>query len=187
MLAKMIAVAAVAAGPCFAQVTDYEAPGNLAATVDPGCIAPVEADAALSPPDLGLGVVSCANAGDYDQAVGLFILMQLRAVYDTRRVTDVTAHQAGQVLSMQVTEGLPAGGQDELQAAFGRFGETGGARHAAFCADMRAAGAPTHDPSWMIQHGMAAFQGIEGDGLVPGYDADGMWVTVLSDYLKCAG
>ncbi len=170
-----------------AQVTNYDAPGNLEATVDPGCIAVADAGLALSPPDLGLGVIACGQAGDWDRAVPLFVLMQLRAVYDARRVADASAHGAGQVLSMQVNAALPATGEAGMGAAFERFGPTGGAAHGAFCAQVRAAGVPAHDPSWMIMHGMAAFTGIEGDGLVPGFDAQAAWDDVLTGYLKCPG
>ncbi len=179
-LAFMVSVAA-------AQTTNLEAPGNLAPSVDPGCIAAADAGAELSPPDLGLGVVACGKAGEWDRAVEMFVLMQLKAVYDTRRVADGSAHQAGQVLAMQVTEALPEGGQAAMGEAFGSFGDTGGAGHTAFCGAVQAAGTPQHDPAWMVSHGMAAFTGIEGDGLVPGFDAEAAWAEVLTGYMKCSG
>ncbi len=76
---KHVVIAGLAlawAGAAAAQVSDQQAPGNLAATTDPGCIAVADAGATLSPPDLGLGVVACGQAGDWDQAVGLFVLMR---------------------------------------------------------------------------------------------------------------
>jgi hypothetical protein len=168
-----------------AQVTGLVAPGNLAATVNPGCVAVAAAGPALSPPDIALGALDCAAAGDWDQMVDLYVLMQLRAVFDTRRVADVTAHQAGEVLAMEVTAALPAGGTEAMGEAFSRLGETGSVRHQAICAAAVAGGPPRHDPAWMIQHGMGAFTGVVGDGLVPGFDADATWQEMLQGYLKC--
>jgi len=181
----LVLVMALAATGAAAQVTNREAAGNLEARVDPGCIGLAKAGAELSPPDLGLGVKACAKAGRWDEAVELYVLMQLRAVYDAERVADISAHQAGSVLSMQVTQGLPRGGQKKMQAAMERFGATGGARHKAFCKTVKAAGRPQHDPSWMVRHGMGAFLGTGGDGLVKGFKPDTAWRKVLRDYMKC--
>lgn len=173
------------AGAATSQVRNQETAGNLAATVDPGCIAVGEAAPGLSPPDLGLGVRACAKAGQWDAAVELYILMQLRAVYDIARVADKTAHQAEDVLSMQVTESLPRGGQEKILAAFDRFGDTGSPRHRAFCKAVKAGGRPQHDPAWMVLHGMGAVLGEGGDGLVSGFRPEAEWKAVLRDYMKC--
>jgi len=90
---------ALVPGGVGAQLTNYETSGNLGATVNPGCITVARAGVQLSPPDLGLGVQACAKAGKWDEAAELYILMQLRAVYDVERVADISAHQAAQVLS----------------------------------------------------------------------------------------
>lgn len=81
----------------YAQIADYQAPGNLQASVDPGCIGFESAAVTLTPPDLGFGVQTCAVADDPDMAVGLYILMHLRARFDTLRGADETVHQAEQV------------------------------------------------------------------------------------------
>ena len=178
-------VLALAATGAVAQVQDFRTPGNLAATVDPGCISVEKAAPTLSPPDLGLGVRACAKAGKWDEAAELYILMQLRAVYDVERVADISAHQAASVLSMQVTGSLPRGGERKIQAAAERFGGTGGARHKAFCRTVKAAGRPQHSPAWMVQHGMGAVLGEGGDGLVKGFKPDAAWNKVLRGYMKC--
>ncbi len=183
-LAVVAAISALA-GAGAAQVTKLETPGNLAPTVDPGCIAVTEAVPKLSPPDLGLGVLACAAKDDWDRAVELYILMQLRAEFDKRRVADQTALQAEDVLSMQVTDALPAGGQEKLTVAFERFGGSGGPRHGALCEAARTSGPPDHDPSWMAQHGMAAFTNPDAEPLVPGFDPDAAWAEVLQAYMQC--
>ena len=147
-----------------AQVTNLEAPGNLAATVDPGCVTAAEADPRLSPPDLALGVLACAKAGGWDTAADLCALMLLRAAFDTRRVADVSAHQAGEVLSMQLGQGVSDGDRASLGKALARFADPSATQRLAFCPAAMAAGAPQHDPSWMIQHGIGPFWGRKATG-----------------------
>jgi hypothetical protein len=180
-----LALGVMAASVASAQVTRLEAPGNLAATVDPGCIGIDGADAALAPPDLGRGVLACAAQEEWDLALELYVLMQLRAEFDKERVADQTAWQAEDVLSMQVTEALPPGGRDKLIAAFDRYGGIGSPRHAELCVLIRDWEPPSHDPSWMIQHGMGAFLGQSGNGLLSGFDPVATWKTVQRDYMKC--
>lgn len=180
-----VAMWIAASGAAMAQGTNHTMPGSLAPTTDPGCIVADAAPVTLTPPDLGLGVRACAKAGDFDRAVGLFILMQLRARYDTLRVADETAHQGEQVLSMETFAAMSAPEQAGLQAAFGTFGDTGSPRHVAFCAAAAASGPPDYTPVYMIQHGITAFTGIAGDGLVPGFDAPTAWPALLVNYLKC--
>lgn len=168
-----------------AQVTSLEAPGNLAPTVDPGCVTLAGADTRLSPPDLALGVLACVGEGKFDAAADLYALMLLRTAFDVARVADATAHQAGDVLSMQVGQGLSDADRTTLGEALARFGDPAAPQRPALCQAARDAGAPQHDPSWMLQHGMGAFLGGQGDGLVKGFDPDTAWDEILRTDLSC--
>ncbi len=57
----------------------------------------------------------------------------------------------------------------------------------ALCKQMEADGPPTHAPGYMVQHGMQAFTGLEGDGLVAGFEAEVAWERVLDEFLDCWG
>lgn len=164
---------------------DHVAPGALAPSVDPGCVTVAQADPRLSPPDLALGVLACGKAGNWDGAADLYALMLLRSAFDTRRVADATAHQAGDVLSLQVGESLSDADGPKLADALGRLVDPGTPRRAGFCEAAKAAGAPQHDPGWMVQHGMGAFLGSAGDGLVPGFDPAAAWALVLTEDMGC--
>ncbi|TAG08780.1 MAG: hypothetical protein EAZ40_18460 [Rhodobacterales bacterium] len=185
MMRLGLTMAVLAAGAAGAQVTNLEAPGNLAATVDPGCVTMAGADVRLSPPDLGLGVRACVGQGDWDAAADLYALMLLRATFDIKRVEDASAHQAGDILSMQVTETLSETELAKLGEALAKFADPAGAQKKAFCLAVTAAGVPQHDPAWMIQHGMGAFLGSEGDGLVKGFDAESAWALILRQDMSC--
>ena len=172
------------AGPVAAR--NYAVLGNLEATVNPGCVAAATADPALSPPDLGLGVLACAKAGKMAQALELYILMQLRAEFDKRRVVDKTAWGAEDVLSSSVAQSMGTKRRNALEAEFNSFGGDGSPRHKAFCAGQKQAGAPSHSPRWMVAHGMGAvIDGVKGDGTKPGFKAKQAWSRLLKDYLHC--
>ncbi len=184
-LRLVFGLAAMAASGAAAQVTTLEAPGNLAASVDPGCVSMAGADVRLSPPDLGLGVLACVGEGKWAEAANLYALAFLRAEFDTRRVEDASAHQAGEVLSMQLGESLTDNDRAKLGEALAAFADPTAPQKTAFCRAAMAAGVPQHDPSWMIQHGMGAFLGSQGDGLVKGFDAESAWALVLREDMSC--
>lgn len=167
-----------------AQVTNQTAPGSLQPTVDPGCVTVATADPRLSPPDLALGVLACGREGNWDGAADLYALMLLRSAYDTRRVADATAHQADEVLTLQLGDSLSLEDGPKLADALGRLVDPGTTRRVEFC-KAAAAGVPQHDPAWMLQHGMGAFLGQEGDGLVPGFDPAAAWSAVLDEDMGC--
>ena len=168
-----------------ADAQNYQSKGNLAPTVDPGCITLSQAHVEFSPPDLGLGVLACGKANRWDDAADLFGLLLIRARFDVDRVRDVTAHQALTVLSMSIYQRLPSGDSDKLQKAFDRLLQPGSPRKNAYCKDVKALGVPQHKPDWMIQHGMGAFIPKSGDDLVQGFKPKTSWNAVLRDYVKC--
>jgi hypothetical protein len=180
-----LAVAGMTASGASAQVTNLEAPGNLAPTVDPGCVTMATADARLSPPDLALGVLACGRVGNWDAAAELYILMLLRSSFDVRRVADPTAHQAGEVLTMQLNDAQSEADRASLGEAIQRYADPSMTQRDILCTALMASGVPQHDPSWMIQHGMAAFTGLQGDGLVPGVDPAVLWEQVMREDVAC--
>jgi hypothetical protein len=184
-LGLAFAFTALTASGASAQVTNLETPGNLASGGDPGCVTMTTADARLSPPDLALGVLACGRAGNWDAAAELYILMLLRSDFDVRRVADATAHQAGQVLTTQLDDSQSEADRASLGAAIRQFADPAVSQRFILCQALQASGVPQHDPSWMIQHGMAAFTGLEGDGLVPGFDPAAGWEQTLRETVAC--
>ncbi len=180
-----LALTLLTAGGAAAQVTNNEAPGNLAPTVDPGCVTMTTADPRLSPPDLALGVLACGRDGNWDAAAELYVLMLMRSSFDVRRVADPTAHQAGEVLTMQLNDAQSEAERASLGEAIQRYADPGMTQRDILCNALRTSGVPQHDPSWMIQHGMAAFTGQQGDGLVPGADPTVLWEQVMQEDVAC--
>lgn len=183
----LAALIAGLAGPAAAQnVTRLDSPGNLAPTQDPGCVPLGELANDLSPADLGLGLEQCLAQGRYPEAADIFVLMGLRTKYDTYRVTDTTAHEAGVVIQQTVTAGMSPDQSARLNAAFAALGGNGSPWHTAFCAQMRDWGPPSHDPTYMIAHGMGGMLHRDQPPIVPGFDPDSAWAATLGGYMHCA-
>jgi hypothetical protein len=166
-------------------IRNYTAPGNLESNNDLGCIAMSEVVPAYNPVDLFKAANACVTREQYEQAVGLRLFALAFGRFDAMRVADTTAHQAVTVASMEVFGGLST-------AQTGKFDEAtktaiGSANFkTAFCAELRRVGPPAYHPRYMIQHGMGAFTGRGGDGLVPNFDASKAWEETLATYIKCA-
>lgn len=182
----ILALVCVMAAAAQAQTRQFEAPGSLAPTQDPGCLPLAALGPELSPADLGLGLAHCLIEGRYAEAADTFVLMGVRTKFDTYRVSDQTAHEAGVVIQQRVSARMSADQRAGLNAAFAALGGNGSPWHTAFCAQMRAQGVPQHDPTYMIAHGMGAFVERDQPPLVAGFDADVAWDRTLRDYMKCA-
>lgn len=182
-----VALVLIYAGSAAAQSINYETEGNLAPTHRVGCVPLGEAENAWSPADLAQGVLACFKSRQDDAAVDLLILMNARGIFDQARVADRTAHQGLQVLSLQIGQAAGRKWEPRMQSAFQRFGGAGSERHKAMCRFLRSSGPPSHSPRYMIQHGMRAVLGQQGDGLVEGFSPDDEWRSVLSGYANCSG
>jgi pentatricopeptide repeat protein len=180
-----LALTMMTASGVAAEVTKLEAPGSVAPNADPGCVTMIAADPRLSPPDLALGILACGRAGNWDAAAELYVLMLLRSDFDVRRVADPSAHQAGEVLTMQLNDTQSEADRASLGDAIQRVADPDVTQREILCRKLRTSGVPQHDPSWMIQHGMAAFTGLQGDGLVPGIDPAALWEQVMQETVAC--
>lgn len=160
--------------------------GNLAPDRDPGCISLAEADGRLSPPDLTLGVIHCLKQNRVADAADLMVLMLARSDFDTYRVTDKTAYDAGRVLTLELSQSILLEDRTALRVALAVVQNPGSPEFAGLCQRLRASGVPGHDPGYMISHGMGAFSGTQDAPLVNGFDAAVTWDTVLKDFMHCS-
>ena len=184
---RVVAFALLLAPGATAEVLSHETPGNLEVLHELDCLALDELKNEYSPADLVGGMVQCYRSGQDDRAVDLYIVSQLRAAFDTRRVLDKSAHGAGVVLLMNAAEAEGPEFEKRISAAFEKVGGTGTERHKKTCAQMEAYGAPTHSPNYMVQHGMRAFSNAPEEALAEDFDPDLVWAELLRDYMKCAG
>ena len=122
-------------------------------------------------------------------AADLFMLMLARAHFDTARVTDPSAHAALGALSHVTFDRTfqRAGPRaEELQAQLSARGEQEADGPLPICAALWETGLPQHDPAYMVNHGMGAFQEGGPPPLREDFDAEAAWQATLTEYLNCA-
>jgi len=165
-------------------IYNFEAPGNLESKNDLGCISADQAKNKYTPTDLYRASSQCVTIGRYKDGVFLFMLAGTYGRFDILRVEDKTAHQAITVAIMEtfwrLDQDKRAAFQESVKATFGHPENL-----AAMCREIVRIGPPDYYPRYMIQHGMRAFNGNTGNGLVKDFDAKAAWQQSLESYAHC--
>jgi hypothetical protein len=186
LLASLLVAACAAPGPDGgAGVTAYEVEGNLESKKPLPCTGSASVTPEHTPADLYPASAACARAGRYAEAVELYAFAYSYAMYDTRRVSDETAHQAVNALQAENLVALPDEQKRAFLAYFQRSAEPGSPTIAQICSELRRVGRPEYEPTYMIQHGVAAVAG-EKNAPPPDFDPDQVWLEVLRDKMRCS-
>ena len=168
-----------------AQVTNYEAPGNLESRNNLGCAKPSDLRNTHTPADLYRSNAECVTRKDFASAVYSSALAGVYARYDAMRVADASARQAQTVVQLKYLGSLTQEQKKQFFEALSAVANNP-ERLAALCKDIRAIGPPNYHPTYMIQHGMGAFLGGAGNnGLVADFDGAAAWEKALDTYLHC--
>lgn len=167
-----------------AQVVNHEASGNLQSNHALACIALDDAKPDYTPADLYPAVAACIVDDKMVDAVNLMVLAGAYGRFDRLRVADGTAHQATTVLQMQAYADLPESKRQSFMQAVEREVKDPVANRKR-CMKIDHLGPPKYRPDYMIPHGMGAFTGKYGDGLVPNFDSSSGWNQVRTGYLEC--
>jgi len=136
-----------------------------------------------TPADLYPAFGQCLVQSNYTDAVAIAMVAGAYARFDTLRVADKTAHDAGKLLFIKAA----AGSTEEQKKAFQqKMLETTKNPETlkVACAQIEKIGPPDYVPNYMMKHGMSAFTGQAG-GLVEGFDAKAAWKSTLDTYLHC--
>ena len=170
--------------PASAQVTNYEAPGNLQARTDLGCLKIEALRNTYTAADLYRSNAACVKQDDLESAVYSSALAGVYGRYDSMRVSDQSAHQAQTVLRMNFGNSLT---EEQKKLFTARLSATASnpSSLAKLCGRIREVGPPNYHPIYMIQHGMSAFTGTKGNGLVSNFDSAAAWEKALDTYLHC--
>lgn len=184
LLVTACATTSHVSGPKTAQITNYEAPGNLQARTDLGCLKVEALRNTYTAADLYQSNATCVKQDDLESAVYSSALAGVYARYDSMRVADQSAHQAQTVLRMNFANSLT---KEQGKRFMARLSSVAGdpSSLAALCGRIRVIGPPNYHPAYMIQHGMGAFIGRSGNGLVANFDSAATWEKSLDTYLHC--
>ncbi len=167
-------------------IVNYEAKGNLEITHPLECVGFSELHNKLTPADLYNGLSKCMEKEDYEKAYQMFVLAGVYSTYDKLRVADKSAHQAHMVLTMQA---MQAGKQESIAQFKEKLSSELSKGTPALkknCETVRKIGKPDYYPSYMIQHGIGAFDKTKTKkDLVDSFDPDNAWTKALDAYLHC--
>jgi TPR repeat protein len=164
---------------------NYRVEGSLASTRIIGCIPLSKVQNTFTPPDLYRGLVDCISQDNYDFAVRLSALAGIYACFDAERVADKSAGQAKTVLVMNTFAGIP---QEKKAKYVQRLTQAtkDPERLGKICHEIREIGMPDYYPSYMILHGIKAFEGNPHNGaLLKDFDSQKVWTNLLTTFLHC--
>lgn len=185
LLGSLLVLACAAPGPGDgARVTRYETEGNLESANPLACVGSASVTSQHTPADLYPASAACAREARYAEAVDLYAFAYAFAMYDVRRVSDITAHQAVNALQATNLVALPDDQKRAFLAYFQRSAEPGSPTILKICSELRRVGPPQYEPTYMIQHGVNAVQG-EKNQVPPGFDPDQAWLEVMRDKMRC--
>ncbi|MEF1331004.1 hypothetical protein [Vibrio sp. M260121] len=163
-------------------VSSYNAQGNLESLKPSGCVEISQLSNQQNPVDIFTGLNRCMSEKNYSQAAELYFAGMSYGYFDTKRVSDKTAHQAISVLRMNVFGDQSKRVMDKLQVELDKISSD----NSSICKSLTELGAPSYKPTYMIQHGMGAFTGQSTkDGLVESFDSAATWKDSLTTIAKC--
>lgn len=159
-------------------VTRIKTQGNLAPTAAgiPGSVKEITPE--HNPVNILLLARKKLDEGDTDSAAKAFLIARIYGVYDMMRVSDATAHQGMSVLVKEIFTGIEPTKEQALDTAIKGLNREETVQMA------EEIGQPAYRPDYMIQHGVEAFTGLSGDGLVPGFNGNSAWQKILWDFAK---
>jgi hypothetical protein len=175
-----------------AQTQSHQIPERLKSKQVYTCIKIERATNKYTPPLLYVFMNSCIKEGKYADAVHFFALAGTYSSYDTKRVADVTAHQAHSVLLQEFFAVL---NKKQLNRLFKELNKTLSDKNKLpiVCTKIKSIGAPDYYPEYMINHGLRAVTGQNkaeseqpaGNGLITDFNAADAWAKSLDGYLHC--
>ncbi|WP_242521877.1 hypothetical protein [Motiliproteus sp. SC1-56] len=162
------------------KVVNYEAEGNLSRSKSIQCKPISQLSNKNNPVDIFTGIANCIENNNFQNAAELYYAGMSYGYYDTKRVSDTTAHQAISVLRMNIGGGMTEEQLQNLQHALDSLTPE------KICPTLTRLGKPEYRPTYMIQHGLGAFTGQSTkDGLVGNFDPASAWLDSLSTIAKC--
>ena len=185
-----ISVVALIAAWCLTlqqkgEIHNYETSGNLQSAAAVGCVSLTELTNMQTPADIYPGVLACITSGKYEKAVPLYALAGSYGRFDQLRVTDPTARQAVKVLQMNNFGSLSSERKEDFKKAVHAALEVESASLKKLCSEVERIGPPKYFPTYMVQHGMGAFEGQSGNGVKADFNPAEGWREALTGYLHC--
>lgn len=181
----------LALGGCSATAPNATADKGLTApavsTADPHtqCLTASPGVTSHSPMELYLSAGHCLTQNRLDDAMFLFGTAGSQGRFDTQRVPDKTAHQLANFMPIFFMKHVGEAPYARFSAHMREQLQDDKARQA-FCERLKQLPPPSHDPQYMINHGMAAFTAQNGaPALTPLPNPEQAWHWSVEGYMDC--
>lgn len=158
-----------------------------AAAVDPStqCLSATAALTQHHPGELYLSAAQCIEQDRLDDAAYLYAVAGSEGRFDTRRVSDTTAHQVANFMGLIFAKHVGEASSARLSGHMRAKLDDVQARQA-FCRRLKALPPPSYYPQYMIGHGMQAFTSTNANEvLVALPDAPRAWASAVNEYMDC--
>ncbi len=156
--------------------------------IAPPCLSRAQITASVNPAVMMAALPRCLQEGRTQEAIDLYNFAGVFSNFDRQRVADESAHGVYSAMKAVIGESMGEEAQtrfnDALRAQLAP--DKAPAYIAGVCKHAKRIGPPSYAPTYMLNHGMAAFTG-KGGGLVPDFNPQQGWQNTLSNYLKCPG
>ena len=163
-------------------VTNLQSQGNLEAPQPSECVSIGQLNSDQNPADIFVGMKKCLDNENYQTAAEMYFAAMSYGIYDTKRVSDTTAHQGILVLRMNALSGLSESQLPLIQSEIDSIL----ASNEKVCEALKIRGLPTYYPKYMIQHGIGAFTGKQSNkGLVANFNSQSAWAEAIEKSVKC--
>ncbi len=129
--------------------------------------------------------VQCVKNKEYEKAAHLFKLSSAYSIFDSKRVADISAHQAAIVLRMYSRYPFyDLYDEKTMQEEYRKLDEELMAisnDRNEFCDTLKKIGYPTYHPEYMINHGMGGRE-HDGKGIKIDFNAQLEWDLIVGEY-----
>ncbi len=166
------------------QVTNYKSKRNLATTSPLICVSSTSVGSESTAADIAAGAKDCADSSKYNEAAELLMVASAYAYFDTKRVTDKTAHGALNALFAKEFGSLSESQRKELFSSIDAL-DNNQPRKNEICTYLTSSPPPSYFPDYMIAHGIGAFKGSLKAPLIKGFNASEAWLKSMA-FIKCS-
>ncbi|KGK01518.1 hypothetical protein [Thalassotalea sp. ND16A] len=163
-------------------MTNYKAKGSLESPKQATCTSIDNLTNDQNPADIFTGLKRCIEQKNYKQAAELYLTGLSYGFFDTKRVSDKTAHQAIAVIRMNTFSSMSQEILNNLKAEVKIIFSN----NLLLCESLKRLGHPQYHPTYMVKHGMGAFLGNKTkNGLVQNFEPTVTWEDTLIKKIKC--
>ncbi len=165
---------------------NLEAKGNLKSNYAIGCVPLTKLTNRHTPADIYPAFAKCIEENNLEDGARLFFLAGTYGRFDILRVTDKSAHQAIPALQFMSFRNI---NKDKRKTFMRKLKKeiikNNYKEKSKICTEIKEFGYPKYYPSYMVQHGLNAFQSKNDNAIKYDFDAEYIWEQSLNGYMHC--